>query len=316
MFIENKIGEAIEAIKKLQNQWQVTVPNNRRVEREFWRTFRNACDKVFNHRKQQQDIHKKEVQAYIEAKMALCEKVEKLAVSDRSTIENAITLLKIFKGDWQNINATWNQMPSNLRRKATEAIEGRFKKACSQVERQYQVHLATIQREQIDLLKLKAAFCVELEADGKTLSQEQNDEQYWNTTVQAAWTERPKLQNTDWESAIEQRFQLALAAAAHTGEQDISKETEHDKEMLCIRMEILAGCESPPESTQTRLAYQVARLSAAISDGKRNSKTPQSEAKELEEHWCLSGAVASEKTPSFEQRFKTACDTFYSQQQY
>jgi len=85
--IGHKINDAIKTIKKCQEQWQVTVPNSHRVEREFWNTFRYACDVVFNYRKQQQEAHKKELQVYMQAKMALCEQVEALAKGD--AIENA-----------------------------------------------------------------------------------------------------------------------------------------------------------------------------------------------------------------------------------
>jgi len=85
------------------------------------------------------------------------------------------------------------------------------------------------------------------------------------------------------------------------------------KETLCVRMEILAGVESPPEGMPARLAYQVARLSAAMSDGEKKSQNKLAEVEDIERHWYLSDAVYSEQTPRLEQRFSHAREEFYLQ---
>ena len=309
-FVGNKINEAIETVKKCQEQWQVTVPNSRRVEREFWKTFRYACDVVFNYRKQQQEAHKKELQVYMQTKIALCEQVEALAKDD--AIENAPNQLKEFQEKWRNTKADWNKMGSSLRKraKATEAVEDRFRKAFQQVEEQYQFHLAAKRREQLDRLKQKAAFCLELElADMVAQIQAQEEPA---ATLQTAWDKLPKLQDVDLETAMEQRFQQACTATL-TGTQNVSEETLKEKEILCVRLEILAGIDSPPEATSTRLTYQVARLSAAMSDGQREFKDSQDEVEEIEQDWYLSHAVSPEQTRLLEQRFNKACEVFYSQ---
>jgi len=308
-FVGHKINDAIKTIKKCQEQWQVTVPNSHRVEREFWNTFRYACDVVFNYRKQQQEAHKKELQVYMQAKMALCEQVEALAKGD--AIENAPSQLKEFQDEWKNIKADWHKMGSSLRKmaNATEAVEDRFRKASQQVEEQYQFLMAIKRREQLDRLKQKAAFCFELELaemSAEILAQEDPV-----ATLQAAWDKLPKLQDVDLETAIELRFQQACTATL-TGTQNVSADSLKEKEILCVRLEILAGIDSPPEATSTRLAYQVTRLSAAMSDGERESKNSQDEVEKIEQHWYLSHAVSPEQTRSLEERFKKACEAFYS----
>jgi len=307
--IEYEINNAIDSVKKLQNQWQVTVPNNRSIEREFWKAFRKASDTVFNHRKQQQEEHKKELQVYMKAKIALCEQLEALATSESEEITNVHNQLKNFKEEWKNIKADWSNKGNRKKAKATEAIEDRFKKACQEIQIQYQAHLAVEQRKQIDLLKQKSAFCIEIEANKSTLLRAQN-EPVWSTTVQAAWAELPKLQEAQLESAIEQRFQHALTAAL-ADEKTGNEETLKEKETLCVRLEILAGIDSPSEATQARLAYQVARLSAAMEEGKKDLKEPLAEVEEIEQCWYLSGAVSREQTLPLEERFEKARQAFY-----
>ena len=76
-------------------------------------------------------------------------------------------------------------------------------------------------------------------------------------------------------------------------------------------MEILAGVESPPEAAGERLAYQVDRLSAAMSRGlKEQSIEPQAEAEEIEQRWYLT-AAPSEQTQELEQRFQKARQTLH-----
>ncbi len=309
--IETKINEAIDEVKQLQEEWQVTVPGNRRVEREFWNAFRGWCDVVFNHRKKLQDAHKKELQGYLKSKIVLCEQVEALSNSKGDAIKQAPAKIKTLKEEWKKINIDWNHM-GNMRKKvrATEAVEERFEKACQQVERQYQAQLAAIQREQMEKLKLKAAFCVKLEAP-ETLAQFQ-EEPDWLSKAQAGWTTLPQLESVDLEAAIELRFQEACAAAS-SDSSSVNELTLKTKETLCIRMEILAGIESPPEAAQARLAYQVARLSAAMSGGERESREPQQEVNEIELSWYLTGIPQSDKTANLEQRFSKACEAFYSQ---
>ncbi len=296
--IEVKTNEAIEEVKKLQAQWQVTVPGERRVEREFWTSFRSACDVVFDQRKQQQEAHKKQFQAYLDSKIALCEQVE--ACLEQDAIKTAIGQMKKCQEEWNNIKADWKNLDRNtLRRKAktSEAVDDRFAKACEQVEKQYYAQLGAERREQLDRLKQKAALCVELE-QAETLD--------GLSTVQAAWAEIPPLENADLEAAIERRFQQAC-----TGAPKVSEDALKNKENLCIRLEILAGIDSPPEAAKARLAHQVARLSAAMGGAElEESREPQVEAEEIEQSWYLSGAAPSDQTARLEQRFRKACEAF------
>ncbi len=298
--IDTKINEAIEEIKKLQNQWQVTIPHkSRRVEREFWNTFRNSCDIVFNYRKNQQEAHKKELQAYLKSKIALCEQVEALADLDNKAIKTAPSQVKKIRTEWNAINAEWQKLAQPTMRsrkvKANEAIEERFETACQKIEKLFQSQLFAERREQIELLKKKAALCVQIEQKAPMSLAE----------IQTTWASYDKLEDAKLEAAIEQRFQQACA-----GKTIISDNALQMKEKLCIRMEMLAGIDSPPESSKTRLAYQVERLSATF-HGEIESVEPQIEAEEIERKWYLTPAPPS-SVLRLEERFNKASEAFYS----
>ncbi len=297
--IDNKITETIETVKKLQEQWHVTVPGNRRIEHEFWKIFRSSCDVVFDYRKQQQERHKKTFQSYLNEKIALCEKIEILATSTGEAIKTALPQLQALKIEWKALKIDLNQLGSL--HKKVRAVEERFIKACQKVGKQYQGQLATVRREQLETLKLKSDFCVEIEQ-----SEHQNEPE-WIVQKQTDWEAIPPLENADIDAVITQRFQQACTATSPNDDVVSTKET------LCIRMEILAGIDSPPEAAKTRLAYQVNRLSAAMSRGEKESPDPQMESEKIEQTWYLNGTAKNDKIASLEQRFSKACKVFFAQ---
>jgi DNA repair protein SbcC/Rad50 len=309
--VEKKTTEAINEVKKLQEQWVVTIPGNRRIEREFWQTFRSACDEVFNYRKQQQEAIKKEIQSYLESKIDLCKQVEALASLEGQAIKTAPAQVKKLKKAWKLIQLDGNKTQAgSLRKKAkaTEAVEDRFEKACQQVDRAYQFQLLAERREQLDQLKHKSAFCVELEQADTLAQEEAQADPEWLNTVKTAWAALPELNDTKIETAITQRFEQAHLALS-LGKPIVNDEALNKKETLCIRLEILLGIESPPDAAQARLAYQVSRLSAAMSGAEIKQMDKESEIEEIEREWYLI-AAPSDQTARLEQRFHNACQRF------
>ncbi|WP_069472831.1 DUF349 domain-containing protein [Candidatus Marithrix sp. Canyon 246] len=290
--IESTLNEAIEDLKTLQTQWKVTIPGSRRVEREFWTSFRSSCDKLFNYRQQQIDEQSHELQTYLDKKTAICDEIH-IIVNDDSIIISS-DQLKQFRDQWQNIKADWKQIGNIARRrkaKAVETVEKRFEAVYKKLRNQYQKQLANEQRDQLDQLRQKAALCAEVEQATE-----------FDDAIQNRWEELAPLQNSEFETAIQQRFQKAC----NNAEDIVNTKGIEEKQTYCIRMEILAGIDSPAEAAQARLAYQVDRLSAAMSGGEKTSMNPQQEALDIEQNWYLSAAVSREQTKILEQRFNKA----------
>jgi len=308
--IETAINQAIEQVKKIQEQWQVTIPNSRQVEREFWKTFRSACDVVFDYRKQQQEALKKQFQNYLESKTSLCGQVEALAQLEGESIKTAPAQVKKLQEEWKKIKLETHQIGNNLRKKAkdTEAVEDRFKKACELVTQCYQEQLAFEYRHQMALLKLKALFCVELEQTNSLAQIECQENSQHLELIQPAWELLPELEDKQLDAGITQRFQQASTALS-TGKFTPNAKTITEKETLCIRLEILTGIESPPEASQARLAYQVNRLSNAMRGVEKKHLDKQKEAQEIERLWYLTPAPG-EQAQSLEQRFQRAWQAF------
>ncbi|MFK5969371.1 MAG: DUF349 domain-containing protein [Candidatus Marithrix sp.] len=305
---KEKINTSIIEVKKLQEQWKnaTIVSGNNRVEHEFWEVFRSACDRIFNHRKQQQELTKKQRQNHLEARIALCEQVEVLVNYDEENILSIPEQLEKFREEWKLIRELYqNKTDSPKNIKDNDAIEDRFRKAKQLALSYHKNHLTLERYKQLDLLKQKVSFCVELEQN--TIGHHEKLD-----TIQNSWDGLSKLDDVELELKVEQRFQTVCNVIKNGGNIGILDNLEI-KEILCIRMEILAGIESPLEANGARLAYQVGRLSAVM-NGKATEVTsdPKHEAEEIEWDWYSSGAVPSDKTQMLEQRFHRATTAFYA----
>ena len=76
------------------------------------------------------------------------------------------------------------------------------------------------------------------------------------------------------------------------------------KERLCIRLEILAGMDSPPESQQARMAYQVERLNKELSKGQKETRTIAEQIEEIQVLWY--SEVTNKDSQNLSKRFSIA----------
>lgn len=286
------LNKAIAEVKKLQSQWQITVPGERAEERELWKLWKKECDAVFDRRKQQQGAEDTQRQLHLEQKTAVSEQIEALANLTGEDCKTIPTQLKNLQAAWKSIGP--------LPRNAIRSEEKRFNTACKKATSHYQAALFAEQRHQMELLHQKAAVCGELEmATVAELATRQ-------AVAQETWATLPKLTDERLEKAIQQRFDQATENCGR----ELTPEEFKAKEMLCIRMEIVAGVESPPEALSTRMAYQVSRLSEAMSGGTPDTTDKLTQAREIERKWYLGRIDA--RVPALEARFQKALATFYS----
>jgi hypothetical protein len=293
------IQKSIEEVKELQAQWKITVPSSRREENQLWKTFRSACDVVFDRRKEQRNESKKEQQTHLNQKIAICEQLEALAQVADETLKSVPARIKEWQADWRGIG--------NVPKRSMDTIEKRFATACKQALKRYQTFLVAEQRQQLDLLRQKAQLCTLLEqVDGEAFEQQ-------IATLREQWADLPVLAEAKLESAINQRFEQACRIAHGEPLQNVA-EVVKARELLCTRLEIATGIESPPDAVEARLAYQVARLSEAMSGGDIGSTDKLTEMQEIERAWYLTGAVPREQAAVLQNRFERAFQVGLHQQ--
>ncbi len=268
-----KTHEAIEKVKELKKEWVISVPGERKVENAIWKTFQAACDAVFERRKQERSSFEKSLESHQKEKESLCQHLEQL----RNDLDAPMNELP---AEWKKAEQAWDgigEAPKKLARK----LDKRFADAVRDLEKHYARWQQDQHQEQLELLKTKAALCTCLERAEAGHTDEL-------TRVQADWEALESLHNNGLEKKIEQRFQTAVAHIQ--GEQvfDASTNVSDQRRLLCIRLELLSGQESPASDRELRMSYQVERLSRAMSGD--NVESPLEAQNIIEAFYLLSPA--------------------------
>jgi len=295
------IHTAIEECKQLQKQWQTTVPGKRQQEDAIWKEFRDACDAVFARRRQQQDERHETQQNNKLKKQQLCEWLESLSATTIDALPDAERQAHKAASEWEETG------PAAKSDQA--ALEQRFSNARQAFDTHRQALWEAQKQAQLEQLRDKAALCLGVEQ-----LLEQPDHELARNRLQAIdehWDAQPALSDAATEHLIQQRYAGAKSAVMAGGEeqQRLSEELSANlvrRQDLCLRMEILAGVESPPEARQARLQLQTHRLAGAI--GKGVGDIVGTRAK-LEHDWYLFGAAPAAQQALLQQRFDTARDS-------
>ena len=303
------VTEAVEALKDLQRQWKALGPAAR--ERELWERFRETCDAVFAVRQEQVDQKHQERQRHLQEKQQLLKEFEAfLAAHDNPSSE--------FKGRVQGFKQRW-QAVGPVPRQAEPALTKQFRTLCREAEvRELAAHRQKVLGQQ-RLLERKSKICTELEALAEDMIQTSLHPTQITARLQSAQSEWRALAplGGEEEEAMTQRYQRALeciealrsdrvkaeSVIAHFNQAKM--ENLHRKQELCLRMEILAGVESPPELQQSRMEMQVEQLATKLQTGKVAMKS-EDEIMAIQRDWQLLGPVPAEHLRGLERRFNTA----------
>ncbi|MEE4379635.1 MAG: DUF349 domain-containing protein [Candidatus Competibacteraceae bacterium] len=294
------IQVAVNAAKRAQAEWQPTVQALRWEEQALWQQFRTACDAVFARRQEEQQAADEERNNNLTNKEALCEAIETLIAEDTPDIEQLRARLRQAREEWKQIG----QVPKT----ALKVVESRFETAGDHVETRIQALQQQATRQEIHNLRERARLCTRLEELLYTPSSEAM------TVVEAArskWQRLPSLP-TALAGPIQERFDAVCQALTEDGAthealmQQLESNLE-EKHQLCLRIEILAGVESPPEFAQARMECQVSRLSESLihREGNKAQDSLYDEARRLEESWYALG-IPSTQDAQISERFNQA----------
>ncbi|MDS4022717.1 MAG: DUF349 domain-containing protein, partial [Candidatus Competibacter sp.] len=296
---------AIEAAKHAQAEWHPTVQAFPRQEQALWRAFRAACDAVFARRQAEKQAAGAERHDNLAQKQALCEEVEALANAGNEQLAQARVRLQAAQHEWEMIGP----IPKAEQR----ALGQRFEAAIRRFALHERSLRRTSARETFRHLRERAQACARLEA---LLGDPMDDTAIAST--QREWTSLPTLPAALLES-MQQRFNVVCQALTGTPEQaqDLRANLERNlerKRIWCVCMEIVAGVESPPEQTQLRMEYQVARLSASLAGATAKADAIY-DPRQLQERWCLTGALPLEAAAELDARFLRAVQTWWQREE-
>ncbi|MFO1371244.1 MAG: DUF349 domain-containing protein [Candidatus Competibacteraceae bacterium] len=298
---------AIETAKEAQAEWHPTVQAVPRQEQALWKDFRAACDAVFARRQAEQQAADSERHDNLKHKLMLCEESEALAQIDNDQLVQARARMQAIQHEWDNIGP--------IPKTEYKAVTQRFETAI----RQFANHERTLRRanvrETFQHLQHRARLCARLEA---LLATPTTDPTASLAQAQQEWSNLPALAAALAEP-MQQRFSTicqALTTDSATLQLLRARLAENleRKQVWCVCMEIVAGVESPPEFAQLRMEYQVARLSASLA-GAAAKGDALYDPRQLQEQWCLTGALPAEAEIALDRRFLEAVQIWWQREE-
>jgi hypothetical protein len=295
----------IETAKHAQAEWHPTVQASPRQEQALWKAFRAVCDAVFARRQAEKEAAGIERHDNLAHKQALCEEVEALANVGNAQLEPARVRLRAAQQEWNAIGP----IPKAEQR----ALDQRFEAAIRRFALHERSLRRTSARDAFQHLYERAQSCARLEA---LLDQPADDAAL--ALARQAWAGLPALPAGLLEP-MQQRFDVvcqALAGAPGQA-QDLRARLERNlerKRIWCVCLEIVAGIESPPAQTQLRMEYQVARLSASLAGATAKADAIY-DPRQLQEQWCLTGALPAAAAAELDARFLRALQAWWQREE-
>ena len=282
---EANILHAFDKIHELQAKWRSIgiVPLDQ--AEDLWQSYRFYVGKFYDLIRIHKELQELDQKKNLEAKVALCGQAEDLLLED--SINKAITQLRELQDKWRDIGP--------VPRENNEEIWDRFKAAADKIYDRRRTHIESLRGEQEANLVKKAELCERAE---KLNEQKPDKPGEWQKVtdelkqLQQEWRKigpAPRQHN----EKIWQRFRDAGDKhfndkkeyfSTLKREQDINKQKKTD---ICVQAESLK------DSTEWR------ETANAL--------------KNLQEEWKSIGPVHPKYSQKLWERFRAACDAFFSQ---
>ncbi len=289
------LERAIEETKRLQSQWHTTVAARQRDENRLWQQFRAACDAVFERRRQRHEAQTAEMGENLRLREAIRAEAEALARSESEAAVDGPDALPALEARWQEAA----QLP--VPRQATAELDRSWRQALHQIQSGRQERLTAQSRHTLDLLASQSQVCSELEQ----ALERGEDATCAIAAAEAQWQALGPHPEDRLHQGMAARFQRALESAAW-GPAELAEQraaNARERAEICLRLEILAQIDSPPECAAERLAFQVNRLQEHLATGEGNSQVTSIN---LIERWFLAGPAPTTEAGGLERRFEQA----------
>ncbi len=280
---EENINTTFARFRELQQRWKEAGLVPQQNVKDVWETYNLYVENFYNYIKINRELRDLDLKKNYEAKLALCEQAEELALE--SQIVEAFRKLQKLHDEWRETG------PVAIEFK--ESLWERFKEASSRINKRHQEHFESLKSEQMKNLALKQELCEKTEA---LLTRETLTRKDWNKAseelleIQKVWKTigfAPKKDN----NRIYERFRTAcdkffeLKRNFYAG---VKNEMEHNlalKQELCAEAEALAESEDWKHATDELIALQA--------------------------RWKQVGPVARRHSDAIWKRFRAACDKFF-----
>jgi len=281
---------AISKAKELQTSWKKAGRIEPSKERELWTFFKQACDKVFARRHQEQEKKEQQAAEIINHKEALCQQIEQLAQKAVEEIDDAKSAFQKLKTEFHSISSNAKDKEIELKKRVNDAIDifERKQESFSKLEK-----LSILKA-----LKESAMLCETAE-----LAIEQNKAKEEVDAIIAKLNQAEKISESDWQKKLEHRIEQ-LNQLISNSDSDILEQNYEDLKIATTQLEILADIETPKDSAEDRLKIQAQRLSEKLQN--HEEKGAWEEFLETEASWLCTGPVSNEHLSTLKERREKA----------
>jgi DNA repair protein SbcC/Rad50 len=237
---------SIDEVKKLQAKWKIVGVTTRKVDQTLWKMFRAHCDAVFEKRQQQSERFKAQLNESKDQAQALCAEVDALSHLSGKALLDARADVEKLQGAFNDLGEMPKSSINAIRSKFSAAIEQFEEKICDQ-------------RKQAKEKVWSNLFDASAAVAAYALSVSRNEAGDADRESVQSLLESVELWPKGAKEAVEKKLAGVCSAAAVDCEANEAALRE-----LCIRMEILAGADTPEADQAIRMGYQVKRLQQGL----------------------------------------------------
>jgi len=281
------LPDAISRAKELQALWK-TIGHCRYKDNErLWKTFRKHCDAVFERRANIEAELNQQRQDCLDQANDIIEKIEALSKLQGQDILDA----RSEKEQLQNRYRELGDIPAEKR----NPLQKKYRSALDNFDKS-----VDLQRRSLEAEMWQGFF---------ELSHKINQLDKTNDDLISALRDEIEAVNR-WpgggKEIIAQKLESILANAESIPDQNQTdqenqevRDVQEQLRLVCIRAEILAGCDSPQEDKALRMEYQVKLLQKGLG----NAATDESNAGDLAKDWVSIGKIDDRVYQKLWQRF-------------
>ena len=281
---------AIEEAKSLQRAWKTGGPLPRQQDEALWTEFRRHCDAVFERSSQERASHEAALGAHHARALASCEEVERLADDHDAEPATVAKRLAELRDEFESLD---------LPRASARDVRRRFARAFERGEESVRQRRSRAVRDgwmrAIDAADRVRAYALAVTGDLP------EDEREARRVAAEASVTAVDVGLRSAREMLERKFTEAGSAQAPI---DLVA-GEDALRMICVRGELLAGLETPPDDVERRREYQMRRLVESMGQGGR---ADQGDFPALALEWLAVGPVDPAVHEQLRSRFERCVD--------
>ncbi|MDR0971776.1 MAG: DUF349 domain-containing protein [Bacteroidales bacterium] len=280
---DESLKDIYDKFNKIQERWKEIGQVPRAEINNLWQNYHFLIEKFYDKVKINRELRELDLKKNLDAKIALCEKVEELLLEP--------SINKSFKA-LQEIHQKWKEI-GGVPQDKNEEIWERFKKASDTINNRRQQYYESIKADLETNLLAKKALCDKAE---EILKKERNTIKQWTndggdlSELLKLWKTIGPVPQKDNEE-IWKRFKGSL------------------NEFFALRKDVLKEFKAQQEMNFTK-KNELCLKAEALSQSTQWKKTTE-EFKKLRQQWKEVGGVSKKLSEELWNRFQNACNTFF-----